>query len=552
MKNNLIQSLAILLTNFSSVTNTTGERDFVPFLNDVLSSWDYFKAHPKHLWPLQTLDDSLERYSLFALVKGNSNKTIILTGHYDTVSTDNYGMLEPLACEPQKLLEVLIADLQKNQNNPQALQDFESGDFLPGRGMLDMKSGLAVGLAVLEAWSNQKEIPANLLFIAVPDEEVASHGMKSVAQHLPEICKAHDLDLELAINLDVSTELAIFLGSVGKLLPFVLFVGRPSHVGAPFDGVNPAFLAAEFTKRIEANPEYGDDKIEPPAPPTVLYHRDNRTHYDVTTPASVFCAVNMLTHQRSPQDVLESFKQLAKESLESSLHTLQERAEKYSQKNNAPANFPNWTVTVITFADLLEKAKKVDAEQVEKILLETVPNAESINRCNDITQALVKLANIEGPTAIVGFSPPYYSRVEFDHTKDQHILEVIEQELEDLKTTFSPSPFLPFSSSSYHSSTNNKESSALPSVRPFFDGISDMSFFNPADGVEPQQFVASQMPIKQTIFESKLNCPIINIGPWGRDYHQKLERVHTPYAFEFLPMFLWNLINRLLAHPELP
>ena len=233
-----------------------------------------------------------------------------------------------------------------------------------------MKSGLAVGLAVLEAWSKLPDIPANLLFIAVPDEEVASHGMKSVAQQLPEICKKHDLELELAINLDVSTEPAIFLGSVGKLLPFILFVGRPSHVGAPFDGINPVLLAAEFTRCIEANPDYGDDKIDPPAPPTILYHRDNRKHYDVTTPESVFCAVNVLTHQRSPQDVIESIGNLAKESLEISLKTLQERAKRNSQ---SMADYP---IKVMTFANLLELARAIDPKQTEKILLETSPDAE--------------------------------------------------------------------------------------------------------------------------------------------------------------------------------
>ena len=28
---------------------------------------------------------------------------------------------------------------------------------------------------------------------------------------------------------------------------------------------------------------------------------------------------------------------------------------------------------------------------------------------------------------------------------------------------------------------------------------------------------------------------VINIGPWGRDYHHWLERLHAPYAFDVLP-----------------
>jgi arginine utilization protein RocB len=515
------QELAVQLTNFGSVTNTEGEKNFAPYFKNVLSSWQYFKEHPEHVWTEKTLDDAFERCSLFALVKGKSKKTVILTGHFDTVSTENYGTLEPLACKPQELLEQLIADLRKTQTNPQALKELESGDFLPGRGLLDMKSGLAVGLALLEAWSKLPEPPGNLLFIAVPDEEVASHGMKSVVQQLPAICKRFNLDLELAINLDVSSEAAVFLGSVGKLLPFALFVGRPTHVGAPFDGVNPALLISEFVARIEANPDFGDaaGRKDYPAPPSVLYQRDNRTHYDVTTPASSFCAVNVLTHHRSPQDVLEMFVQLTKESLESTLQKLQARAKEFSRRTKTDVS-SSWTGKVLTFGELLEQARPINSEKAEKILLETSPMLENVNRCNDISQELVKLVGLEGPAVIVGFAPPYYSRSECDAAKDSALIDIIEREV--------------------------KATSYDISIRPFFDGISDMSFFRATDSHDAQSFVASHMPVTQTMIQNELTCPIVNIGPWGKDYHQRLERVHTPYAFEVLPELLWRIVQSVL------
>jgi len=37
--------------------------------------------------------------------------------------------------------------------------------------------------------------------------------------------------------------------------------------------------------------------------------------------------------------------------------------------------------------------------------------------------------------------------------------------------------------------------------------------------------------------------PCINIGPWGRDYHTWLERLHAPYAFETLPRVLLSVIE---------
>ena len=35
-----------------------------------------------------------------------------------------------------------------------------------------------------------------------------------------------------------------------------------------------------------------------------------------------------------------------------------------------------------------------------------------------------------------------------------------------------------------------------------------------------------------------LRFPVINIWPWGREFHQKLERLHTPYAFDVLPALI--------------
>jgi arginine utilization protein RocB len=37
--------------------------------------------------------------------------------------------------------------------------------------------------------------------------------------------------------------------------------------------------------------------------------------------------------------------------------------------------------------------------------------------------------------------------------------------------------------------------------------------------------------------------PAINIGPWGRDYHTRLERLHAPNAFDTLPRVLLSVID---------
>lgn len=40
--------------------------------------------------------------------------------------------------------------------------------------------------------------------------------------------------------------------------------------------------------------------------------------------------------------------------------------------------------------------------------------------------------------------------------------------------------------------------------------------------------------------------PIVNAGPWGRDYHTVLERLHTPYAFKVLPDLIGEIVSGVL------
>jgi len=44
-----------------------------------------------------------------------------------------------------------------------------------------------------------------------------------------------------------------------------------------------------------------------------------------------------------------------------------------------------------------------------------------------------------------------------------------------------------------------------------------------------------------------LDLPAINVGPWGRDYHQRTERVYMPYAFSGVPELIWRIVDDLLS-----
>ena len=77
----------------------------------------------------------------------------------------------------------------------------------------------------------------------------------------------------------------------------------------------------------------------------------------------------------------------------------------------------------------------------------------------------------------------------------------------------------------------------------YFAGISDVSFFGEASG--DHTVSAANTPIwgKGFTMPEPGGFPAINIGPWGRDYHQWLERLNVPYAFDVLPRVLLSVIE---------
>ncbi|NLA90070.1 MAG: M20/M25/M40 family metallo-hydrolase, partial [Synergistaceae bacterium] len=97
----------------------------------------------------------------------------IITGHYDVVDAEAYGPLKDLAFSPLELPR-RAGELELPE---EARKDLESGEYLFGRGVSDMKGGIALMMAFLAEAARKGDFPANLLFLAVPDEENTSAGM---------------------------------------------------------------------------------------------------------------------------------------------------------------------------------------------------------------------------------------------------------------------------------------------------------------------------------------------------------------------------------------
>lgn len=485
------RELALKLASWPSVTGTADEAYFAERLVNELDGFD-------RAWREPLPGDPYDRANVFALKRGKGRKAIVLTGHFDVVPVEDYGALKPLAFSPEALLPEIIAELKKNGDHPKALADFESGDFLPGRGLLDMKAGLAAGLAATAMYNGE----GSVLFLGVCDEEDRSAGMRAASPLISQIAGEEKLDIRLIINLDAISDQddgqkgrVAALGSIGKQLLTAFVIGKEAHACYPEDGVNAAYLAAELVSAFEMAPDLGETTgEEKAAPPTALYAKDLKQGYNVTTPAQAWAYWNTLQHRRSAPEVMEIALRLAKQAM----------ARAAARTGRA--------IPVLRYEEIAARvAPEAIAAKAGELAQQN--HLDLPERSKLLTAHVWQLSGLTGPAVVLGFgSIPYPAVSMADDGLEALVARTI-------------APF------------------GLTTLG-YFPGISDMSFLGLAPGTGDN----ADTPLAGSSFPMPVPAgyPVINIGPWGRDYHHWLERLHAPYAFETLPAVLLALIAEVL------
>jgi arginine utilization protein RocB len=318
---------ALAMTELPSVSGSAEEAAFPEKLATLLRATSTFRDKPQDVWTIPVPGGRHQRACVAALVRGRGRRTVLLTGHFDTVPIEDYGDLKHLAGQSTALRDGLLQRLGRSAVTAAeklALQDFSGPDYIPGRGLLDMKAGLAAGLAVMEAFAGRDDLDGNLLFLTVPDEEVNSAGARAAAPALPAIAREQGLDIVAAINLDAIADngdgtegRAVALGTIGKLLPSAMVIGQPVHAGYAFNGLNACVLAAALAAEVEwaeALTERSGEQTG--AGPTLLGMKDSKTAYDVTMPDKVWMYWNVMLYRRRPAAILGAIEDLAHAAIE--------------------------------------------------------------------------------------------------------------------------------------------------------------------------------------------------------------------------------------------
>ncbi|QKY70173.1 M20/M25/M40 family metallo-hydrolase [Lentibacillus sp. CBA3610] len=522
-----LKNLLCELVSWNSETFSEGEKSFPEKTRDKLNALTYFREHPDRI-SLHQAD--LGRAYLTALYKHEDiRQTVVLVSHFDTVQTEEYGELQPLAYYPEKLTKALKA--YKGILDPDAIQDLESGDYLFGRGTMDMKMGLAMHMALLEKASIE-QWPINLLLVTVPDEEVNSSGMRSAVSTMADLQHTYDLDYQLFLNSEPSftqkpgdTNHYIYSGTMGKVMPAALFYGKESHVGEPLKGMTANYIASFLTQRMEWNPRFQEEHLGEQTPlPVSLQQRDLKQYYSTQTPARAQALYNVFLMQRSANDIMDLFAQTANDAAKS-CNAAYQKILKHEQTSGIG------NVRVLRYNELETHARQHYGDAyVENIRAEVSADStmDERDKSLQIADQLMISCQELAPAIVLLFAPPYYPAV---NTSKETITKEAIQLLKDMGEQYGID---------------------LKPIH-YFNGICDLSYVNyqgTDDGLVSYEKNTPVWGMDYHIpFEimQNLQAPVLNVGPFGKDPHQMTERLHKQNAFRYTPAMLEGLINRLFC-----
>lgn len=522
-----LENLLCELVSWNSETFSEGEKSFPDKTHAKLRALAHFQEHPDRI-SLHQAD--LGRAYLTALYKRDDIKqTVVLISHFDTVQTEEYGELQPLAYHPEKLTEALQA--YKGILDQDAVHDLEAGNYLFGRGTMDMKMGLAMHMALLEKASIE-QWPINLLLVTVPDEEVNSSGMRRAVSTMIDLQYNYDLDYQLFLNSEPSftqkpgdTNHYIYSGTMGKIMPAALFYGKESHVGEPLKGMTANFIASFFTPRMEWNPLFQEEHLGERTPlPVSLQQRDLKQYYSTQTPARAQALYNVFLLQRPASDIMDLFERTANDAADACNASYQKICE--HEQVDGIGN-----VRVLRYDELETYARQQYGDAyVENIRAEVSANdaLDERDKSFQIADQLMIGCQELTPAIVLLFAPPFYPAVNSsEETVTNEAIELLEDMGEHYGIDLKP----------IH----------------YFNGICDLSYVSYQGTDEGWVSYEKNLPVWGTDyyipFESmqQLQAPVLNVGPFGKDPHQMTERLHKQSAFQHTPAMLERLISQLFC-----
>lgn len=534
MQNN-IKDILYRLVSVQSDTGTSKEVNMADCIYDIINEQEYFIKNPELCGKFYN-NDFLNRPVVWALHKGRTNKTLILTGHYDAVAIDCYGALKEYALKPDELKE----KLKLINIGDDALLDLQNPDWYFGRGINDMKAGIAINF---DAVNTEIDEDVNVLFVAVHDEENLSAGMRQSTKLLCELKEKFELDYKLMLITEPhirneNDKFKIFVGTVGKIMPAIVVKGRIAHGSDVMEGLNSTVIMSDIITNIELNPDLcSTDMNMTTPPPTVLYARDLKEVYEVSVPeySSLYLNYQFLK-SKTPFQIIDELKNICHKSFDNIIKKYNAAYDSLNEKDALNGKKRRaYNSLVYTFEEI-EKIAKERNSQYAKLKNELFDMVyEQVSR-NEITiqdagililKRIIELSLINEPLIVIGFIPPYYPAANntYLENNNESYANCIEKVIND----------------SYGLDLEKEN---------YFMGICDGSYTSCTDR-KSEENVMSNMVTPKEIYDipfeniEKISCPFIVVGPWGKDYHTITERVYMKDVETTVPNIIRKIVKIL-------
>ncbi|MGM0601589.1 MAG: M20/M25/M40 family metallo-hydrolase [Candidatus Rifleibacteriota bacterium] len=538
----LYEELFLRLVATRSDTNSVYERIIEEIILSFIKSIEYFKKNPELAGTKPIEDDPYNREVVWALLKGQGNNTIVMVHHHDAVDIEDYGKLKHKAFRPDEL-QLAFSNRKISHS---VRKDIESGDWIFGRGTADMKGGAAIQLGLLKEFAEKENFSGNLLLLSVPDEETLSKGMLYATELMYELAQMHGLNYILTINSEpyfnnTKNKALMYEGSVGKILPIIYIKGVKSHIGDPYNGINPSLILAYIQTLSELNVDLCDKIGDEATPPPIWVNlKDRKKAYDASIPDAATGYFNWLTFTKSPVEILNQLKGMCHKALHETMHQFEKSYLDFCKLTDEEPDIVSFEPRVMDFSELYQEAmgfggekflyayEKFQRKVYEKLSENEITLPEAGIRLVEFTADFMDL---EGPTVVVAISGPYYPHVSNclipggERFKLHERVNRISKELYNVE----------YKSNAY------------------FMGISDLSYASWTGNEKDIQAINNNSPGWDTIYHipfeaiQSFQMPVVNIGPWGKDLHKPTERVLAKDVYERIPAILRQLVCEVFA-----
>ncbi|MCS6955348.1 MAG: M20/M25/M40 family metallo-hydrolase, partial [Candidatus Calescibacterium sp.] len=443
-----------------------------------------------------------DRKNVIAVLKGGkgySNNAIVFLGHFDTVDIEDYGSLRDFAFDPQNLR------VHMKEVYPELVAD--NIEF--GRGILDMKAGIAVNIEVLKNLAeNINDWSGYAIFLFVCDEEGDSKGMLNSLYFLEKIKNENSLNFLFCLNTDYTVKKAVYLGSIGKVLIGLLVKGLETHVGQSLEGLNSNYILCSILSKIEDN-EYLIEHFENEFtnPPTVMKVRDLRESYNVKTNLYSFAYINHLFFNDGIEDIIEKYKNVAKEAVKEVIFNRKEIMKKFGMDYDL-RDFRIYSLAefVDTYGNFDHYVSYGFGDYREDLVVSLKNWLSSLK--------------VSYPFVLIFLLPPYYPSVNSMNEIKTKIKEYIKKLDEKIE------------------------------VYNYFPYISDLSFLGRVGNcglLEKNMLGWDKYYYLDIEMINKVSMPCIDWGVLGFDAHKSTERLVVDYSLYRLPGYIKDFVLNYLV-----